>query len=175
MSQPITVSVQMDKRDFHDFISFDLFRHQKRWQRPLLFAVIMLVFSGICMSQIGKREGAGLLSAVLAIIALGLPLVYFGTFFHNLSKQIKSLDLPKPFYTLTLTDAGLSVWMAGQQDQPTPTHEYAWDSMYCAYRVADRIYLYAEKGTAFLLPESVDSAWKLLGEKLPAEKLHDCR
>lgn len=114
MTQNVCVSVQMDEKGFRDFASFDLLRHNKGWQRPAVFTAILLVCAGICLSQIGKREGAGLLTAVLAIVALGLPAVYFGTFFSNLSKQIKKLGLPRPFYRLELDAAGLSVWMALQ-------------------------------------------------------------
>ena len=88
MTQNVCVSVQMDEKGFRDFASFDLLRHNKGWQRPAVFTAILLVCAGICLSQIGKREGAGLLTAVLAIVAIGLPAVYFGTFFSNLSKQI---------------------------------------------------------------------------------------
>ena len=49
MSQPITISVTMDAESFQKFRSFDLFHHQKRWQRPLLFAAILLGSSGICL------------------------------------------------------------------------------------------------------------------------------
>ena len=106
MTQNVCVSVQMDEKSFHDFASFDLLRHNKGWQRPAVFTAILLVCAGICLSQIGKREGAGLLTAVLAIVAIGLPAVYFGTFFANLSKQIKKLGLPRPFYRLELDAAG---------------------------------------------------------------------
>lgn len=109
MTQNVCVSVQMDEKGFHDFAAFDLLRHNKGWQRPAVFTAILLVCAGICLSQIGKREGAGLLTAVLTIVALGLPAVYFGTFFSNLSKQIKKLGLPRPFYRLELDAAGLSV------------------------------------------------------------------
>ena len=67
MSQPITTSVTMDAESFQKFRSFDLFHHQKRWQRPLLFAAILLGSSGICLSQVGVREGASLLAVVLAM------------------------------------------------------------------------------------------------------------
>ena len=106
MTQNVCVSVQMDEKGFRDFASFDLLRHNKGWQRPAVFTAILLVCAGICLSQIGKREGAGLLTAVLTIVAIGLPAVYFGTFFSNLSKQIKKLGLPRPFYRLELDAAG---------------------------------------------------------------------
>lgn len=94
MSQPISVSVQMNATSFHDFASFDLLRHHKRWRRPVLFTAILLISAGICLSQVGQREGAALLTVVLAIVALGVPAVYFWTFFHNLSIQIKNGSFP---------------------------------------------------------------------------------
>ena len=51
MSQPISVSVQMDAASFHDFAAFDLLRHRKAWHRPLAFTAILLVSAGFCLSQ----------------------------------------------------------------------------------------------------------------------------
>ncbi len=121
MSQPISVSVQMDAASFHDFAAFDLLRHRKAWHRPLAFTAILLVSAGFCLSQVGQKDGAALLTVVLAVVALGVPAVYFWTFFHSLSLQIKKMGLPRPFYRLLLDDDGLSVWMAGEQDKPTKT------------------------------------------------------
>ena len=59
MTQNVCVSVQMDEKSFHDFASFDLLRHNKGWQRPAVFTASLLVCAGICLSQSGKREGAG--------------------------------------------------------------------------------------------------------------------
>ena len=175
MTQNVCVSVQMDEKSFHDFASFDLLRHNKGWQRPAVFTAILLVCAGICLSQIGKREGAGLLTAVLAIVAIGLPAVYFGTFFANLSKQIKKLGLPRPFYRLLLDDDGLSVWMAGEQDKPEASRKYAWHDLHLAYRTPNAIYLYVRQNQAYLLNDSLDAAWSLLQASLPAERLHDMR
>lgn len=171
----VSVSIQMDAKSFHDFAAFDLLHHHKGWQRPVVFTAILLVCAGICLSQIGKRDGAGLLTAVLAIVAVGLPAVYFGTFFYNLSQQIKKLGLPRPFYRLELDSDGLSVWMAGAQDKAEPTHQYPWSTAYCAYRTSDAVYIYVQQTQAYLLNESMDTAWALLAEVLPADKLHDCR
>ena len=175
MSQKITVSIQMDEKSFRDFAAFDFLRHQKGWQRPAIFAAILLVCSGICMIQIGKRDGAGLLTAVLAIVAIGLPAVYFGTFFHNLSLQTKKLGLPRPFYRLELDNTCLSVWMVGSLDKAEPTSQHPWGTVYCAYRISNAVYIYAQKNQAYLLNESTDSVWNLLTQVLPADKLHDCR
>ena len=152
MTQNVCVSVQMDEKSFRDFASFDLLRHNKGWQRPAVFTSILLVCAGICLSQIGKREGAGLLTAVLAIVALGLPAVYFGTFFSNLSKQIKKLGLPRPFYRLELDAAGLSVWMAG-----------AHQPLHLEHRV---LRLPHQRGGVHLRPEE---------SGLSAEREHGCR
>ena len=62
MSQPISVSVQMDAASFHDFAAFDLLRHHKAWHRPLVFTAILLVSAGFCLSQVGQKDGAALLT-----------------------------------------------------------------------------------------------------------------
>ena len=134
MSQPISVSVQMDAASFHDFAAFDLLRHHKAWHRPLVFTAILLVSAGVCLSQVGQKDGAALLTVLLAVVALGVPAVYFWTFFHSLRLQIKKMGLPRPFYRLLLDDDGLSVWMAGEQDKPEASRKYAWHDMHLAYR-----------------------------------------
>ena len=72
MSQPISVSVQMDAASFHDFAAFDLLRHRKAWHRPLMFTAILLVSAGFCLSQVAQKDGAALLTVVLAVVALGV-------------------------------------------------------------------------------------------------------
>ena len=168
MSQPITTSVTMDAESFQKFRSFDLFPHQKRWQRPLLF--------GICLSQGGVREGASPLAVVLAMVALGLPAVYFYTFFRDLRTTIQKLGLPRPFYRLRLDDTGLSVWMAGEQDKPQPSHQYPWQDLHVAYRTPDAVYLYVQQTQAYLVNgEERDAVWDCLKTHLPASRLRDLR
>ena len=175
MSQPISISVQMDAASFHDFAAFDLLRHHKAWHRPLVFTAILLVSAGFCLSQVGQKDGAALLTVVLAVVALGVPAVYFWTFFHSLSLQIKKMGLPRPFYRLELDAAGLSVWMAGEQNKTEPTNRYTWNTVYCAYRTKEAVYIYVQRNQAYLLNESMDAAWSLLSSALPAASLHDCR
>lgn len=184
MSQTISVLVQMEEKSFREFRIFDVFRHQKAWKKPLIFALIMLGFAGICLSQVGKREGALLLTVVLAVVGLGLPGVYFGTFFHQLSQIIKKMHLPQPFYRVELSDTGVQVWLAGEQDKPAPTYQYGWEDVLCAYRTADAIYLYVtmadekapggKRPLAYLLNQSLDPVWELLS-CLPSDKRQDCR
>ena len=175
MSQPISVSVQMDAASFHDFAAFDLLRHHKAWHRPLVFTAILLVSAGFCLSQVGQKDGAALLTVVLAVVALGVPAVYFWTFFHSLSLQIKKMGLPRPFYRLELDVAGLSVSMAGEQNKTEPTNRYTWNTVYCAYRTKEAVYIYVQKNQAYLLNDSLDAAWSLLQASLPAERLRDLR
>ena len=111
----------------------------------------------------------------LDVVALGVPAVYFWTFFHSLSLQIKKMGLPRPFYRLLLDDEGLSVWMAGEQDKPEASRKYAWHDMHLAYRTPNAIYLYVQQNQAYLLNDSLDAAWSLLQASLPAERLHDMR
>ena len=70
MSQTISVSTTMGEQGFRDFAVFDAFHHRKAWLRPAVFAAIMLAFAAVCLSQLGKRPGAGLLAAVLAIVGI---------------------------------------------------------------------------------------------------------
>ena len=175
MSQPISVSVQMDAASFHDFAAFDLLRHRHAWRRPLAFTAILLAFACICLSQVNAKEGAALLTVVLAVVALGVPAVYFWTFFHNLSIQIKKMGLPRPFYRLVLDDKGLSVWMAGELDKAEPTHKYLWHDLHLAYRTPGAIYLYVQQTQAYLLNDDLDAAWSLLQAALPADRLRDMR
>mgnify|MGYP006956078792 CR=1 FL=1 len=177
MSQPINISVTMDADAFRDFSSFDLFRHRRAWQRPLTFTVILLVFAGVCLSQIGKLEGAALLTVVLSVVALGFPAVYFYTYFHNLTLQVKKMGLkdPKPFYRLQLDDDGLAVWMAGEQDKADPPRRCDWHHIHLAYRTQNAIYIYVQQTQAYLWNSSLDAAWALLQEKLPADRLRDFR
>ena len=176
MSQPISVSVQMDAASFHDFAAFDLLRHRKAWHRPLAFTAILLVSAGVCLSQVGQKDGAALLTVVLAVVALGVPAVYFWTFFHSLSLQIKKMGLPRPFYRLT---AGRrqdcrSGWPASRTSLRRAA-SYPWHDMHLAYRTPNAIYLYVQQNQAYLLNDSLDAAWSLLQASLPAERLHDMR
>ena len=115
MSQPISVSVQMDAASFHDFAAFDLLRHRKAWHRPLMFTAILLVSAGFCLSQVGQKDGAALLTVVLSVVALGVPAVYFWTFFHSLSLQIEKMACPAPSTGCCWTTTGCrSGWPASR-------------------------------------------------------------
>ena len=114
------------------------------------------------------KDGAALLTVVLAVVALGVPAVYFWTFFHSLSLQIKK-DGPRsrPFYRLLLDETGLSVWMAGEQDKACASRQCDWHHIHLAYRTANAIYLYVQQTQAYCWNDSLDAAWSLLQAHLP--------
>lgn len=178
MSQPISVSVQMDAASFRSFRWFDLLRHNRIWRRPVLFAAILLLFAGVCLTQLGSRDQAGLLATVLTVVALGLPAVYFWNCAHSIRIYTKKLGLdkgPLPFYRLELDSEGLSVWMAGAQDKAEPARRHPWQELHLAYRTPEAIYLYVQQNQAYLLNGSMDAAWNLLQQVLPAQRLRDLR
>lgn len=90
----IIVPVRIDRKIFQDFSVFDTLVRQRRWQRPLVFALILLFFAVLCFAQVGKREGAILLGSVLTVVGLGLPAVYFGMFFYSVRQQAGGWDFP---------------------------------------------------------------------------------
>ena len=154
MTQTLDIAVEMTADSFHKFAVFDFLHHKKAWHRPLLFAAILLVSAGICLSQVGRRDGAALLAIVLAVVAVGLP---------------------RPFSRLELGDAGLSIWMAGEQDKAAPSRHCAWQDLHLAYRTQDAVYLYVQQNQAYLVCSNLDAAWELLEKKLAPEQQKDCR
>ena len=178
----LSIPVQIDTGIFQDFAVFDVLQRQKRWQRPLLFTVIMLAFAVVCFVQVGRREGAALLGGVLTVVAVGLPVVYFGMFFHSVRQQAKRMGLTtlKDAYRVELEETGVRMLPAGQQDKATQAISHTWDQVYGVWRTPGAIYLYVAAQQAYLLPEAqipggADRAWELLGNCLPAEKLHTVR
>lgn len=120
MSRTISVSTTMDGPGFHDFAVFDAFHHRKAWLRPAIFSAIMLAFAAVCLSQLGKRPGAGLLAAVLAIVGIGLPASYFYSFFHSVSKQIRQMHLPRAFSAWSWPTPALLCGCTASRTSPSP-------------------------------------------------------
>ena len=167
--ETILVPAKINETVFRRFAFFNTFYHQKHWQRPLLFALLMSVFSIPCFLFHGRRQGAVLLGAVLLVVGLGLPLAYLLSFYLSLRRQMKRMDLrgERIVYTLRLEPGGVHV-TAG-----TETADYPWESIYMAYRVSDCDYLYVSAERAYLLPRGASSekVWQLLQSALPPEKL----
>ena len=177
----IHVPVQIDGAVFRRFALFDTFQRQKLWRRPALFALILTVSSALCYSRY-PQEGSLLLGTILIVLGLGMPLVWYLSYEHSLHTQAKKMGLstPKSVYRVELGPNGVGMWPAGQQDKAQPAASHDWESVYGAWRTAQAVYLYISATKAYLLPAEeipggADAAWTLLGEHLPAEKLHVTR
>ena len=123
------------------------------------------------------RSG-GVLAGVLALVALGLPAVYFWNCAHGIKIFIQKLGLDKaakPFYRLQLDETGLSIWMAGEQDKAAPSRQCDWHHIHLAYRTENAIYLYVHQTQAYLWNDSLDAGWEALKAHLPADRLRDLR
>ena len=73
----------LDSRTFRDFTIFDVLSRRKAWKSPVIFASIMTLSAIICFIM-HKVDGAVLLGSILLIVGLGMPIVYFLSFFLNL-------------------------------------------------------------------------------------------
>ncbi|MDF3003821.1 MAG: hypothetical protein K0S22_293 [Oscillospiraceae bacterium] len=172
-----TVSVKVDGAIFKDFALFDTFHRQRRWKSPAIFVSIMLLFSLIAFSRVGKAEQAVLLGTVLLCIGLLLPVVYFLNFFLSVHTQVKKLGLNIPRYVYTLQFGKHSgVEISSDKEQVA----LGWDELFAAYRTNRCIYLYAAPHRAYLLPNEqiengADELWALIISATPQLQLHDYR
>lgn len=162
----MTIEVVLDKLTFRRFALFDMLRHRKQWRSPALFALILCASGGICFAM-RLVEGAALLGIVLMAVGLGLPLVYFLSFFQSLNKQITANDLlrPRKVYTVHVEDDGIRV-----ENEKEQAH-YSWNQVHHAYRDTLAIYLYITPQRAFLLPgdcipDSPDALWNQITQAL---------
>lgn len=174
MSHTISVSTTMDGPGFHDFAVFDAFHHRKAWLRPAIFAAIMLAFAAVCLSQLGKRPGAGLLAAVLAIVGIGLPASYFYSFFtafpNRSGRCICAGLLPRG--AGRYRHRRVDVRPAGQARTHQPPRMGQF--LLCLPH-RQRCVPLRGKEKAYLLNDRMEAVWQFLTGILPKEKLHDCR
>jgi len=185
---PITIPVKVDAKIFRKFAVFDMLGRKKRWKSPVIFAAIFLMFALICFLLRGRAEQAELLGGVLAGVGIVLPTVYFITFFHSITLQIKSMKLEKPqhAYTVELSDAVDGIRVISAADQSV-TVNHQWNAVHAAYRADGCIYLFVSPVQAFLLPDgqaltadkqeplSADELWEVLRKHITGEKMKDIR
>ena len=165
----LSAPVRIDAATFREFAVFDALRRQKRWLRPAAFAAFFTALALLAFSRRSAVEGASLLGGVLLAVGLGLPAVYFGSFFLSVRRRARQLGSGIA-YTLTLTEAGVAVEKAGQ------SAAYAWNTLHGAYRLRRCVCLYADARHALLLPESAaEDAWRIAAAHLPPERMRDCR
>ncbi len=163
----IRIPVNLDKTTFRRFATFNTFRRQQRWRTPVWFMIILLGFSIFIFLQTDKPQ-SGLIGTVLLIVGLGLPAVYFSSFYIMLHENVKKHKLPRLVYTLTLTDSEVRIHSEVNQDEDLTLH---WNQLFAAYRVKGAVYLYVLPTRAFLLPDGQADApdgelWALIEKKL---------
>ncbi len=139
-SESITIVSKIDPKTFYRFAIFDTLKLRKRWISPAIFAGILLTSSLICFSMYSKAEHAEFLGMVLLVIALGVPGVYFGTFFYSLKTQAHALKLQKSriAYTIELNQTGILV-TSGTSNGSTVS--YNWNELFGIYRQLGCIFL----------------------------------
>lgn len=171
MRQEITVRVRLDAKTFRRFCRFDALRLRKKWARPVVFALILVAFAFVAL--LARREQSGMIAAVLLVIGLGLPLVYFGSFFAQVNVQVErhKLDPPRRVYTVRLSREGVNV-VNDQKDEPPL--DVPWKDVQAAFRAKGCVYLYVNAARAFLLPDGQADAdpaalWALIEKHMGAK------
>ena len=171
----MTIEVIMTEAIFRRFTMFDILRRKKMWRPSAVFASILGVSAIICFAMNHVR-GASLLGTVLLVVGLGMPAVYFGTFFSSLKKEVLNhgLKRPKLVYTLELTPKGKGIHVFNEKEDA----QYEWKQVFHAYRDLDATYLFLSRDRAFILPHSCveeggEVLWALLKKKVPAERCTD--
>lgn len=167
------IEVNLTEEVFRRFTIFDVLKRRKAWKPPVTFAGIMGVSATICY-WMNHVDGAVLLGNVLLTIGLGMPIVYFTTFFSSLRKEVLKHGLARPqyVYTLELTqknDAGIAV--RNEKEQVS----YPWSRVFHVYRDTIATYLFLNADRGYILPhtcieEGPDELWKLIEKKVPKER-----
>lgn len=167
----MTIEVNLSAREFKAFTVFDVLRRRKQWRGPVLFALILCISAALCFVK-NQVSGAVLLGTVLMIIGLGLPCIYFGSFFASVNRQARQQGLirPQKVYTVTLKENTQGIFADNDREKLT----YSWKSVHHAYRNLTATYLYLTPQRALILPhtcmEDPDQLWDLITRKLPKEK-----
>ena len=169
----ITVHVKLDAAAFRRFAVFDNLILRRRWIRPVLFCLLMAAFAAVCFCL--KKEQSTLIGSLLLLLGVGMPLVYFGTFFYQIRTQIKRLGLktPQAVYTLQFGPDGVRIDNDRKQEE---TQTLAWNRVYAACRVKNDVYLYATPARAFLIPDgqadaSADELWRRIAGHVNPKRL----
>ena len=173
----ITIPVYLDEKTFKRFASFDMLRLRKRWVRPAMFALLLVIFGVIALWS--HKPQSGLIAAVLFVVGLGLPLVYFGFFFSQVNMQAleRKLGNGRKVYTVHLDVSGITVVNNQKNEEPLTV---GWQKIHQAFRVTGCTYLYVNPERAFLLPDgqadtSDEEVWQYLVNRMGKEKCKNNR
>ena len=168
----IVIPVKLDEKTFRRFALFDMFALRKRWTRPVVFSLILIAFAFAAL--LIRKEQSGMIAAVLLTVGIGLPVVYFGSFFSQVNMQAvrQKLKPARGVYTVTLMNSGIHVENDRRKEDPL---EMEWPAIQKAYRKKGCVYLYVTAAKAFLLPDGQanvpdSEVWQYLTDHLGTEK-----
>ncbi len=166
------IDVILSESLFRRFTMFDILKRRKMWRSPVIFASILSGCACVCYIM-HHVDGAILLGSVLLAVGLGMPAVYFSTFFSSLRKEIKNQNLktPRQVYTLELTDKADGIFIRNKTEKAT----YKWEQVFHVYRDKDATYLFLTAARGFILPhdcvpEGADALWTLITSLLPENR-----
>lgn len=157
------VEAYIDEKTFRKFKIFHILKLYKAWKSPVIFASILSVAAIIAFIK-HDVDGAVFLGVVLLVVGLGLPVVYFSTFFASLRKETKKWKLkpPRLVYTLDLLEKDDGIRVSNDLQKVT----YRWKNTHKAYLDDGCVYLFMTPDQAFLLPykneEQRSELWTLL-------------
>lgn len=170
-SDGMTIAVKLSENHFRQFLIFNILRRLKLYRSPLIFASILTV-SAVISFLMHHVQGAILLGTVLLVVGLGMPIVYFTTFFASLKKQVKlqNLNPPRLVYTLQFSQDSEVLDIFNEKEKAS----YRWQDVYHAYFEKESIYLFLTKDKAFLIPHDVlenrNEVTTLIEAKLGSER-----
>lgn len=173
-----TVDVWVDGKIYRAFSVFDTILRERKWVKPALFAAIFCAFASVCFALSNDQNQGVLLGVVLLVVGLGMPLVYFGSYFSSLQRKIEKMRIAEKkrhAYTVTLSKGPEGVTFLTPKGTTT---QCAWKDFYMAYRLPKAIYLYPQKTKAYILPKEqaqdcFADIWALIFQNLPADKLKE--
>lgn len=168
------IDVLMTEAVFLRFTTFDVLRRRKMWRAPVIFAAILSLCAAVCFFM-HRIRGAVFLGTVLLVVGLGMPVVYFVSFYLSLCKQVRVLGLKRPqnVYCVELSKEKKGIHVTNEKE----TADYEWTRVYHAYRDTLATYLYLNPVQAFILPHTClgdrepEELWELIKEMVPQEKL----
>ncbi|MGE4455008.1 MAG: YcxB family protein [Sphaerochaeta sp.] len=167
----MNIAVKLSEHHFRQFLIFNILKRLKLYKSPAIFASI-LTFSALISFLMHKVEGAVLLGIVLLVVGLGVPVVYFSTFFSSVKRQVamQKLNPPRLVYTLEFSQESPLLHISNDKEKA----DYRWQDVHHAYIEKESIYLFLTKDKAFLLPFDVlqdkQATIKLIEAKLGRER-----
>jgi len=144
------IDVMLSEKAFKAFNMFDVLERKRRWVRPCIYGLLVLVLAVACFF-IDQEQSAPILSAVLVIIAIALPCVYFETYFSSLKKLLKALKLnpPRLVYSLNLSDKSAGIHI----DNENETVDMKWRQIFHVYTRKDATYLFITSDKGYIIPD----------------------